>query len=183
LRLSNIANYKYDWKWKKSKSLGANFAHAKNAPIKVIEDIVVFSRSKIQHKTKNTNRMEYNPQGLIVFNKVVNDRMPSKVDLFRKQIERPSHKAFIQEFTNYPSNVLEIGFESKERKDRFHPTQKPVALLEYLINTYSKEGDTVLDFTMGSGSTGVACRNTGRDFIGIELDKAYFETAKMRIAQ
>ena len=81
-----------------------------------------------------------------------------------------------QWYTNYPSNILEFNTDRG-----LHPTQKPVALLEYLIKTYTDEGDLVLDFTMGSGSTGVACLNTNRRFIGIELDKEYFEIAKDRI--
>jgi DNA modification methylase len=85
--------------------------------------------------------------------------------------------SYIQTHTNYPRNILEF---SKDRPST-HPTQKPVALMEYLIKTYTNEGDTVLDFTMGSGSTGVACKNTNRKFIGIEMDKGYFGIAKKRI--
>ena len=80
------------------------------------------------------------------------------------------------EYKNYPRTILQFKSERG-----FHPTQKPIALLEYLIKTYTNEGETVLDFTMGSGSTGVACINTKRNFIGIELDKGYFEIAKQRI--
>lgn len=91
---------------------------------------------------------------------------------------RPSHKAYIQKFTGYPSDLL-INF--KKDINRLHPTQKPVALMEYLIKTYTNEGETVLDFTMGSGTTGVACKNLNRNFIGIELDENYFRIAKERI--
>lgn len=86
-------------------------------------------------------------------------------------------KSYKQEYTNYPKNLIEYG------KDRpsIHPTQKPVALMEYLIKTYTNEGEIVLDFTMGSGTTGVACKNLNREFIGIELDKEYFEIAKSRL--
>jgi site-specific DNA-methyltransferase (adenine-specific) len=79
----------------------------------------------------------------------------------------------------YPKNIIE--FSNASQKGKLHPTQKPIALLEYLIKTYTKEGETVLDFTMGSGSTGVACINTSRNFIGIELDKGYFDIAEKRI--
>ena len=81
----------------------------------------------------------------------------------------------------YPKHLIE--FSNASRKNHFHPTQKPVALLEYLIRTYTNEGETVLDFTMGSGSTGVACVNTNRNFIGIELDEGYFNIAKKRIEE
>lgn len=92
---------------------------------------------------------------------------------------RPSNKeVFIQRFENYPTMVLEF-----KKENGFHPTQKPVPLLEYLIRTYTNEGETVLDPTMGSGSTGVACANTGRRFIGIELDAGYFEIARKRIEE
>jgi DNA modification methylase len=86
-------------------------------------------------------------------------------------------KQYFQEYTNYPRNILEF---SKDKPSK-HPTQKPVNLLEYLIKTYTNENETVLDFTMGSGSTGLACKNLNRDFIGIELDQEYFKIAKERI--
>ena len=88
-----------------------------------------------------------------------------------------SNNRYIQQFTNYPTQILEFPYD----KLKVHPTQKPVALLEYLIKTYTNEGELVLDNCMGSGSTGVACKNTNRDFIGIELDENYFNIAKERI--
>ena len=84
---------------------------------------------------------------------------------------------YTQEFTNYPNNLLDCG----RPKEPYHPTQKPVDLMEYLVETYTKQGETVLDFTMGSGSTGVACKQLKRQFIGIELDDEYFNYAKNRI--
>ena len=91
---------------------------------------------------------------------------------------RPNHKqTYTQQYTNYPDTILNFNNEGKT----VHPTQKPIELLEYLIKTYSLEGQTVLDFTMGSGSTGVACKRTNRNFIGIEKEKEYFEIAKQRI--
>lgn len=180
LRTSNDNLYKYDWYWKKCKSLGANFCHAKNSPIRLIETISVFSSAKINHIGKTKCRMNYNPQGLQDCHMVENVKS-SKINSFKKQIQRPSHKKYTRFKTGYPSNILDIGFVKGERKNRLHPTQKPVALLEYLIKTYTNEGDTVLDFTMGSGSTGVAAKNLNRSFIGIELDENYFEIAKKRI--
>lgn len=121
--------------------------------------------------------MPYFPQGLKPFNKIVT--RGNKKDK-ENTYYRPSTSANcnFQKWTNYPRNYLEFGYQKKA----VHPTQKPVPLLEYLIKTYTNENETVLDFTMGSGSTGVACVNTNRGFIGIELDKTYFEIAEKRIA-
>ena len=177
LRASNIRNYKYDWYQNKSKALG--FAHCKNKPMNKVEVISVFSLSNIKHKGQ-PNRMEYNPQGLIPYNKLVKGNNKScEGDTNGHRYARPSHKEYIREFTNYPTNILEFNNEG----NTVHPTQKPVALLEYLIKTYTNENELVLDFTMGSGSTGVACMNTNRKFIGIELDKVYFDIAKNRIEE
>ena len=121
----------------------------------------------------------YNPQGVRDLDKPV-----IKVEhegIKNSVYHPPTHKTYKQTKTGYPVNLLEInGFNSSE-KARVHPTQKPVELLEYLVKTYSNEGETVLDNCMGSGSTGVACMNTNRKFIGIELDKGYFYIAERRI--
>lgn len=156
---SNIGNYKYNWVW--NKRAFSNQMMAKKQPLRVTEDIVVF------------NSGIYNPQGLIEINKVT--KQGSKVTDNIGGGKRQT--SYVQTHTNYPKNILEF---SKDRPS-IHPTQKPIAMLEYLIKTYTNEGDTVLDFTMGSGSTGVACLNTGRNFIGIEKDDKYFEIAKQRI--
>jgi len=160
LRMSNIKHYKYDWIWVKSKSQG--FLNAKRRPLKNVEIISVFN-SKI-----------YFPQGLIEgeFNNFRKSKIGKGEDVYGIE------KAFgISKFSNYPKTTLFFKGEPKV----VHPTQKPVALMEYLIKTYTNEGDTVLDFTMGSGTTGVACVNTNRKFIGIELDENYFNIAKDRI--
>lgn len=176
LRISNFDNYKYDWYWKKSKS--SLYQHAKNRPMRAIENVCVFSKSKWGHKSQlKDKRMEYNPQGISSigvrtvtknFNAggVVGER-PNQIG---KQYEA---------FTGFPNDVLE--FKSITGKSCLHPTQKPVDLLEYLIRTYTNENDLVLDFTMGSGSTGVACINTNRKFIGVEINEKYFNIAKDRI--
>ena len=173
LRYSNFKLYKYDWIWKKNRVTG--FQHAKNMPLKDYEIISIFSKGSMGHKNLlGEKRMVYNPQGLI------------PCELTRKGTrrfgsiigKRPSHKDIItQEFTNYPKMTLEFASESG-----LHPTQKPVPLLEYLIKTYTDSDETVLDNCMGSGSTGVACVNTGRRFIGIEMDDTYFEKASERIS-
>ena len=168
LRMSNIKNYKYDWYWNKTSVSG--FANAKKMPLKNIETISIF------YKKLPT----YNPQGLI--------KIESKIEKNSKTHKTKGTKGisalnggrlkdeYIQEYTNYPRQNL--IFSSQKG---FHPTQKPVPLLEYLIKTYTNEDELVLDFTMGSGSTGVACLNTNRKFIGIELDENYFNIAKERI--
>ena len=121
--------------------------------------------------------MTYNPQGLIKIEKKVKntDRLGSTTysGMTKKQ------KEYEQEYTNYPSNILYFDCET----NIVHPTQKPIDLLEHLIKTYTNECEIVLDNCMGSGSTGIACLNTNRNFIGIELDENYFNTAKERICQ
>ena len=157
LRCSNLKGFKYDWYWKKG---NAKIGHlnAKKRPLFNIETISIFNTSN------------YNPQGLIPFGKIT--RRGGNGDNFGK-----SGTANFQDFTNYPVNLLDFPKD----KERIHPTQKPVALMEYLIKTYTNEGETVLDFAMGSGTTGVACVNTNRNFIGIEKDDKYFEIAKKRL--
>lgn len=160
LASSNMGQFRYEWIWQKSNSTG--FQLAKKMPMKKHENILVFYK-KIP---------TYNPQWLIAYGK--RNR--------RSKAGNGGHLAnecndYIQEFTNYPTQLIHFGYDS----NKLHPTQKPVALMEYLIKTYTNEGETVLDFTMGSGSTGVACANTGRKFIGIELDYHYFEIGKNRI--
>jgi site-specific DNA-methyltransferase (adenine-specific) len=133
--------------------------------MRCIEDICIFYSKK----------PTYNPQGLIRLNKPIKNSV-NKGTLYNWRGRQDS----LQYYTNYPKHLLEFENEAFKGK-RLHPTQKPVALLEYLIKTYTNEGKTVLDNCMGSGSTGVACVNTGRDFIGIELDKEYFNIAESRI--
>ena len=167
LRMSNIKNYKYDWIWIKSKATG--HLNAKKQPLRKCENIHIFYGKQCL----------YNPQGLIKKDKLT----ISKGNRGKKGAGSSGEcygyacKDILQEFENYPLNTIEFNVEMKP----LHPTQKPVALLEYLIKTYTKEGDIVLDNCMGSGSTGVACVNTNRGFIGIELDENYFEIAEKRI--
>lgn len=172
---SNMGMFKYCWVWEKSKPSGV--AHAKNKPLNTHEDIVVFSDGVVLHKGQSEKRMNYFPQGLERINKT---RKNHKHDHVKAGgiAQRPSHNdEYVQEFTNYPKSVIRFQSESRPQ----HPTQKPVALMEYLIVTYTEQDETILDFTMGSGTTGVAAANTGRKFIGIELDKNYFEIAQKRI--
>ena len=175
LKQSNFKDYEYDIYWIKNRSTG--FVHANNKPLKNLELISVFSKGTTVHKGQSKNRMTYNPQGLIEINKSVNAGH-SKFGTMNGK--RPSHKTeYVQKYTNYPKMTIE--FDTVPTNKSVHPNQKPIELLEYLIKTYSNENDTVLDFTMGSGSTGVACLQTNRNFIGIELDKKYYEIAEQRI--
>ncbi len=158
LGASNIGAMKYAWVWEKGAATG--HLNAKRMPMKLHEDILVFS----------DGGHSYYPQGLMPFNKTV--RRGSNGSNFGD-----SGKENFQEFTNYPRSILRFPAEGKP----VHPTQKPVALMEYLIRTYTQPGETVLDNTMGSGTTGVACVNTGRRFIGIEQDWIYYNIAMERI--
>ena len=161
LNHSNLKMFRYEWIWIKNNSTG--FQLANKRPLKKHEIISVFYRKQ----------PTYNPQGLQVYGKI--NRRKSTGDNWSEM----NNNEYIQQFTNYPTQILEFGYD----KEKLHPTPKPVALLEYLIRTYTNEDDIILDNCMGSGSTGVACVNTGREFIGIELDENYYNIAKNRISQ
>ena len=169
LMLSNTDMYRYSLVWQKSKS--TRYAQAKLRFLKEHEDIVVFSNGKCS--ANSLLKMKYFPQGLLPYGKTVAD----STHRCSTRIGRTQLPDYYQEYTNYPKSILTFPSIGKPQ----HPTQKPVALLEYLIKTYTLEGETVLDNCMGSGSTGVACVNTNRNFIGIELDETYFNIAKERI--
>ena len=158
---SNRKEFRYCWYWKKNQPTG--FPFAKVQPMRIVEDIAVFYRKK----------PTYNPQGLVGLKKPFLQRKKA-AGVYRDM----KGTDCLTEFTNYPKNVLEFKCERG-----LHPTQKPVPLFEYLVKTYTNPGETVLDNCMGSGTTGVACVNTGRRFIGIEQDNGYFETARQRIEQ
>lgn len=160
LIMSNIADFRYSWVWVKTNCTG--FANAKKQPLRSFEDIAVF------YKRQPT----YNPQGVILLDKP-RVRTKDTGDIMGRTGFKDGYQ---QSVTNYPKNVIDIPSERG-----FHPTQKPVALMEYLIKTYTNEGDTVLDNCMGSGTTGVACVNTGRNFIGMEQEFKYFRIARQRI--
>jgi site-specific DNA-methyltransferase (adenine-specific) len=161
LVMSNVKMFAYQWVWVKSKITGV--LNAKRMPVRKHELVLVFCA--------NRATAAYNAQGLLPNGKVT--KQGGNSDNYGPRSSEP----YVQEWTNWPRDVLEIRSEGKT----VHPTQKPVALMEYLIRTYTNEGETVLDFTMGSGTTGVAAKNLNRKFIGIELDEAYFNIAKDRI--
>jgi site-specific DNA-methyltransferase (adenine-specific) len=163
---SNIKNFKYEWIWKKSKVTGV--LNAKKQPLRQHEVVLVFYESQ----------PTYNPQGLIACNKQTSTGVSNKGSSSNYgKITQTNDGTYTQTATGYPKSVLDIASEGKT----VHPTQKPVALMEYLIKTYTNEGDTILDNCMGSGTTGIACKNLNRKFIGIEQDPSYFEIAKGRI--
>ena len=163
LRCSNLKNYKYDWVWYKSRAF--NFFHAKKQPLKYHEIISVFYKKQPQYYPI-MRKGEKNHRTKPVANK------SNLLNNITKEVINTSDM-------KYPKSIIEI--KSTDSTKNLHPTQKPIALLEYLIKTYTKEGETVLDNCMGSGSTGVACINTNRKFIGIELDSNYYNIAKQRI--
>jgi len=175
---SNYEWFKYCWIWKKSKA--SNFPHAPNMPLKIAEDVVVFSRGSIGHISQAAERrMPYFPQGTRDGTTVIK-RKKNASELKYHRESQSQHTAIGYQYKreNYPTTLLDIGSESKT----VHPTQKPVALMEYLIRTYTNPGDVVLDNCMGSGTTGVAARQSGRRFIGIERDEKYFAIASDRLA-
>lgn len=172
LRMSNLDMYKYDWIWKKTTVDG--FFNAKCRPLKTIETISVFSKGEARAGGDN---MVYNPQGLFISNKkTVNNRKEGDGDghnYFRKGLDT---NEYIQEYTNYPTETLVYERDANS----VHPTQKPIALLEYLVKTYSNPGDLILDNCMGSGTTAIACIKNDRNYIGFELDKKYYDYAMKR---
>lgn len=164
LRCSNLKMFKYDWIWEKSKATG--FLNSKKQPLRAHETVSVFYSKPPTYNPQMTKGESYN-KGI--------RKEQTGNDVYGKfnQVEVKS------EGFRFPRSVQ--YFKTAESEGGFHKTQKPVALLEYLIKTYTQENETVLDFTMGSGSTGVASKNLNRKFIGIELDESYFEIAKERI--
>ena len=156
--------FRYCWYWKKNNKTGGPFARVQ--PMRCIEDIAVFYK----------HAPTYNAQGLIKLEKPI-IREPRLTPIYQMR-----GKGNTQEFTNWPHHLLEFKNDTMN-KNRLHPTQKPVALLEYLVRTYTNESEIVLDNCMGSGSTGVACIRTGRRFIGIEKDEHFYRVAKDRLAK
>jgi len=171
---SNKDMWRYNWFWKKNKSRGGNFMNAKNSPIKVIEELCVFANNKIKHK-KFDDRLRYNPQNLIEYNKEVSGRKKqSTTDITNTHnFNRPSHiDKYVRKYTNYPINLLE--FNHQKHDIGLHPTQKPLALCEYIIKTYTNKDDVVLDSCMGAGTIPLAALINNRKYIGIELNDDFF---------
>lgn len=177
LRLSAVDDFKYDFYWRKSRPTG--FTCAKLRPLKDVEVISVFSRGATANGS--SRNMPYNPQGLVKVDKKW--RRPKGYVGADPDVsfKRDSHSLDrVIEFEGYPRQILEFP---NPNNDQVHPTQKPVALMEYLIKTYTNPGDVVMDNCMGSGTTGVACINADRRFVGIERDPEYFNVSQVRITE
>lgn len=171
LVMSNPKWFSDELIWEKSKAIG--FLDANRKPLNSHENIIIFSHG----------RYTYNPQKWIVSERFIDRRNKLTIENYNQNIygkhTKTEHRK--DDGSRYPLSIVSI--ESINTEKTGHPTQKPVALYEYLIRTYTNEGDTVLDMCMGSGTTGVACKNLNRNFIGIEKDEKYFEIAKNRINQ
>jgi site-specific DNA-methyltransferase (adenine-specific) len=165
LVMSNPKLFRYEWIWEKDQ--GRNFQLAKKQPLKITESILVFYKKL----------PAYNPQGLIKLDKPIVKSNRNKGGRLSHLSSESKRDVYTQEYTNYPKNLVKINSERG-----FHPTQKPVALFEYLIKTYTSENEIVLDNCIGSGTTAVAAINTGRQFIGIEREPDYVAIANKRIA-
>ena len=164
LRMSNINNWKYEWVWDKKNKTG--ILNCKKRPLKQFENISVFYKKQCT----------YNPQmttGKFRNKKITSKKVFDSYGVLKKEVDNYNDQY-------YPSNILEFS-NAGNMKGKLHPTQKPIPLMEYLIKTYTNEGENVLDFTMGSGSTMVAAKNTNRSGIGIEMDADYFKTANERV--
>jgi len=172
---SNKKYFKYCWYWKKTKAIG--FQHSKNMPMKIIENICVFSINSIGHESQlGKKRMNYFPQGV----KNAKEKVVSKVwhgNMMGKRDKQIGKKYMAK--TGFPNDLLE--FKQPIGKQSIHPTQKPVSLFEYLIKTYTNEGDLVLDNCAGSGTTAIACINTNRNYICIEKEPKYVDVIRNRI--
>ena len=167
LVMSNLKGFKHEWIWRKDKA--GNFASAKYAPMKIHESVLVFCHGRINYKPIKTLRDKPIIRG--------NSSAKGTAKNLASSSRFSGHTRKI--FTDRcPESIIPFRTVRKT----VHPTQKPVELMEYLIRTYTNAGETVLDNTMGSGTTGVACMNTGRRFIGIERDETYFNIARSRIA-
>lgn len=173
LLMSNPKMFRHEWIYKKR--CASNFAQAKYGPMKEHENVLVFGKNKVNYYPIKEERQGSGKKRVQhLFSEATRHKSGEFVSNMKGKFEEKADEL------RYPSSVQE--FNNRASGDRgMHPTQKPVALMEYLIKTYTNEGEIVLDFTMGSGTTGVACKNLNRNFIGIELDPEYFKIAEKRI--
>lgn len=178
LKMSNMEMYKYQWVW--NKEFSSNFMQAKKSPLIPLEYINVFyQKQPLYNPQKRDKTIDYDATRI--------SKSAKKKNITTDGIHgRVYHRRYYEDDgKRYPINLITLNSQRDEvnNSNRLHPSQKPIKLLEYLIKTYTKENDLVLDFTMGSGSTGVACLQTNRNFIGIELDEKYYNIAKKRCSE
>jgi site-specific DNA-methyltransferase (adenine-specific) len=169
--MSNPKMFKYEWVWEKSVAFG--FVHAKNQPMKKHENVLVFSKAPMGHKSLlGDKRMKYEPSGIVESGKKIVLKKPNTLG------QRPNQEGKeYMSMTGFPTSIIKFNNDKG-----LHPTQKPVALFEYLIKTYTNEGDTVLDNCAGSGTTAIACLQTKRNYILMEKEESYFQVIQKRIA-
>ncbi|PEB89536.1 DNA-methyltransferase [Bacillus toyonensis] len=163
---SNMKLFRYEWIWKKGNHV-TGFPNANRMPLKNHENVLVFYKKL----------PKYYPQDLILLDKPIQKKQIRKMRVFGKRNNESLNNVYVKKYTNYPKSIIDFPRESKT----FHPTQKPVALFEYLIKTYTKEGDTVLDNCMGSFTTAIACINTNRNYIGFEMEEEYWKLGNERV--
>jgi len=169
LIMSNPKMFRYEWIWEKSKA--SNFFKARKQPLKSHENILVFYKKLPMYNPQKTKGKPYYRGGIKEHN--------VEIETINKIPNYFTHERKSEDGNRFPRSVQ--YFKTAEFEGKLHPTQKPIKLMEYLIETYTSKNDTVLDNAMGSGTTGVACINTNRKFIGMELDESYFTVAKDRI--
>ncbi|HDR7449709.1 TPA: site-specific DNA-methyltransferase [Bacillus toyonensis] len=163
---SNMKLFRYEWIWKKGNHV-TGFPNANRMPLKNHENVLVFYKKL----------PKYYPQDLILLDKPIQKKQIRKMKVFGKRNNESLNNVYVKKYTNYPKSIIDFPRESKT----FHPTQKPVALFEYLIKTYTKEGDTVLDNCMGSFTTAIACIKTKRNYIGFEMEEEYWKLGNERV--
>ncbi|MBO0456307.1 site-specific DNA-methyltransferase [Enterococcus hulanensis] len=168
---SNEDLYRYKWIW--LKNTVTNPMNAKNRPMGAFEEVLVFSKGKTANRA--LLKMNYFPQGLVVYNKQLKGDRRSQYGGYVHEWNAPDR--YVQEYTNYPTDVLKFNME----KEVMHPSQKPLDLFEYLIRTYTRENEVVLDNCMGSGTTAIACLNTNRRYVGFETNRDYYTKSLQRI--
>lgn len=163
---SNMKLFRYEWIWKKGNHV-TGFPNANRMPLKNHENVLVFYKKL----------PKYYPQDLVLLDKPIQKKEIRNMKVFGKRNNESLNNVYVKKYTNYPKSVIDFPRDSKT----FHPTQKPVALFEYLIKTYTKEGETVLDNCMGSFTTAIACINTKRNYIGFEMDEEYWNLGNERV--
>lgn len=178
IRVGNLQNYRYDIKW--DKIVGGGFLNAKKKPLTVYEDIMIFSTGKLGNFTYNPIMTRKKDKDIRKTNKTTKTKVFEQ-GIYNKFTYKSSEDYNIK--LSHPKDIIQFNVRMNEcnMRKRVHPTQKPIKLIEYLLHTYSNKNDLVLDFVMGSCTTGIACKNLSRQFIGIDSDKHYFDISVNRV--